>query len=73
MSESPTSITLAGKDNHCNFMEGKALQDKEYTKFTQPLKNTDQTQQTMLMMQKLRNNEDVNSQDNIMPSLVTNE
>ena len=51
-------------------MEGKALEEGDNTKLTQPLKNTDQTQQTMSMMQKLRNHDDVNSQDNIMPNML---
>ena len=47
-------------------MEGKALEEGDNTKLTQPLKDIDQTQQTMSMMQKLRNHDHVNSQDNIM-------
>ena len=38
ISESPSSITMAGRGSHCNCMEGKALQNKEYTMLIQPLK-----------------------------------
>ena len=57
---------MAGQDIYCNCIEGKAMQDKEYTKPATQFKKTNKHRQTMSKMQKLRSIEKVGSQGNIL-------
>ena len=57
-------ILLLWQDKtYCNCIEGKAMQDKKYTK-PAPQCQEDKHRQTMSKMQKLRNIEKVGSQGN---------